>query len=70
MRNGGAAPLATKGAASYPSHLGRRTVDRLQRSTIDEDQAVRAEVRLSGEPGAAPLGDVGPFLLGCVRRFF
>ncbi len=64
MRDGRAAALATQGAAPYPCHLGRGA------GLIDEDQAVRIKVRLAVGPGAAPLGDVGSLLLGCVRGFF
>jgi hypothetical protein len=64
MWNSGPAPLATQGTATDARHLGRGT------GLIDEDQAVRVKVRLSIEPGPAPLGDVGPLLLGCVRGFF
>ena len=60
----GTAALAAQGTTTDPGHLGQGTV------LIDEDQVVRIEVRLSVEPGAAPLGDVDPLLLGCVRCFF
>jgi hypothetical protein len=37
---------------------------------VDEDEALRIEVRLSVQPGLATRGDVGSVLLGCVRLFF
>jgi hypothetical protein len=64
MRDGGPASFASQGTATDPGHLGRGT------GLVDEDQAVRVEVRLGVEPGPSPLGDVGPLLLGCVRGFF
>ena len=66
----GAAPrsgpvsFAAQGTATDAGHLGQGT------GLIDEDQAARVEIRLRVEPGPAPLGDVGPLLLGCVRGFF
>jgi hypothetical protein len=64
VRHGRAATLSPFGAASEPRHLRRRT------GLVDEDQALRIEIRLRVEPGPAPRGDVGPFLLAGVRGFF
>jgi hypothetical protein len=64
VRHGRAAALPPFGAASEPGHLGGRT------GLVDEDQALGVEIRLLVEPRPAPRGDVGPFLLAGVRRFF
>ena len=52
------------GAAVEAGHLGRSA------GFIDEDQALRIEVRLEVEPCRAPRGDVGPRLLAGVCCFF
>jgi hypothetical protein len=64
VRDRSTASLSSFGAAMEPGHLGRRPC------LVDEDQMFRIEVRLPVEPGFAPRGDVGPLLLGGVRRFF
>ena len=64
MRHGGSATLSFRSAAAQPGHFGRGA------GLVDEDQALRIKVRLGGEPGPAPDCDVGPLLLGGVRRFF
>lgn len=58
------APLAARCASVHPRHLGRGT------GLVDEDQPFGIEISLPGDPNAAQRGDVGPVLLGCVRRFF
>ncbi len=55
-----AAPAATVGAG----HVG------LGPCLIDEDQAVGVQVELAIEPSLPALQDVGPLLLGGVRRLF
>jgi len=64
VRDWRAAALSAFGAATQAGHLGRGS------GLIDEDQALRVEIRLGIEPGLAPLRDVGPILLAGVRRFF
>src|SRR5690606_40182653 len=57
-----AAPLHS--AAIQPRHFGGGA------GFIDKDQALGIDLRLSLRPSLAPRGDVGPGLLGGVRRFF
>jgi hypothetical protein len=64
MRDGRTAARPPFCAAIEARHLGRGT------RFIDEDQALRIEVRLEVAPGFAPRGDVGPRLLAGVRCFF
>ena len=52
------------GAAIDARHLRRSA------GLIDEDETGWIELRPGVQPGLAPRGDVGPVLLGCVRRFF
>ena len=62
--NGCATALAAFGAAIDARHLRRSA------GLIDEDEIGWIELRPGVQPGLAPRGDVGPVLLGCVRRFF
>jgi hypothetical protein len=64
VRDGRAATSPTLCAAIEARHLGRGA------RFIDEDQALRIEVRLEIEPRFAPRGNVGPRLLAGVCRFF
>jgi hypothetical protein len=64
MGHRGPAPLAAWCPSASTSHLGR--CSRL----IDEDQALRVELRLGIEPGPAASQDVSPLLLVGVRGFF
>jgi hypothetical protein len=64
VRNGGSAALSFQGPAAQPGHLGRGA------GLVDEDQVLRIKVGLGCEPGPAPGCNVGPLLLGGVRRFF
>ena len=64
MGHSSPATLATFGPAAQPGHLGRGA------GLVDEYETLRVEVRLRFEPGFAPSGDVGPFLLRRVRCFF
>ena len=64
MRDRGAAALAAWCSAAQAGHFGGGA------GLVDEDQALRVEVRLGVEPGE-PFGrDVGPVLLAGVGRFF
>ena len=47
-----------------PSHVGCGP------GLVDEDQPLRVEVELLLKPSLALPQDVGPLLLGCVRRLF
>lgn len=64
VRDSGAAALTVPGPTAQAGHFGGGA------SFVDEDEALGIEVRLRCEPRAAPGGDVGAFLLGCVRRYF
>lgn len=58
------AALALERTAIHPRHLGRGS------TLVDEDQALRIEVRLGGEPGTSATCYVRAVLLGRVRRLF
>jgi hypothetical protein len=64
MGDGGAAALAPGCAATGAGHLGRRA------GLVDEDEALRFQIRLAGEPSAAVGDYIGPILLGGVRCLF
>ncbi|MEA2852980.1 MAG: hypothetical protein QOE02_2999 [Rhodospirillaceae bacterium] len=64
MGHRGPAALAAWRPPASTSHLGR--CSRL----IDEDQALRGQLRLGIEPGPATSQDVSPLLLAGVRGFF
>ena len=64
MRDGSPAAFAPRRPSAQAGHLGRRP------GLVDEDRALRIEVELPLEPGLAPLHDVGPILLGGMRRLF
>lgn len=64
VRDGRAAPHAAFGATTQSRHLGRGA------RLIDENQMLGIKIGLSVKPGVSPRGDVGPFLLAGVRRFF
>jgi hypothetical protein len=59
----GAAALAPRSATPQSGHFRRGA------GLVDKDQTLGVEVRLGLEPSYATGGDVGPFLLGCVRCF-
>ena len=50
-------PFTPRAAAVKPGHFGGRA------ALIDEDQALRAQFRLTGAPFRTRLGDIGPILL-------
>jgi hypothetical protein len=64
--------MGYRSQAALASFRASITARHLRRGTrlIDEDEAGRIERRLYLAPGLALRGDVGPILLGCVRRFF
>ena len=62
--HGCTAALAAFGPAAQASHLGGGA------GFVDEDQALRIQIRLRVDPCPAPRGDVGPLLLAGVRGFF
>lgn len=64
VRDGRTAPHAAFGAATQPRHLGRGA------RLIDENQMLGIKIGLSVKPGVSLRGDVGPFLLAGVCRFF
>lgn len=64
MRDYSPAAFAPRRPSAQAGHLGRRPC------LVDEDRALRIEVELPLEPGLAPLHDVGPILLGGMRRLF
>ncbi len=64
VRNRGAAATPAKGTTTQARHLGGRA------GFIDEDQTRRIEVGLGVEPVLSVHGDVWPFLLTGMRRFF
>ncbi len=64
MGDGGAAALAPRRPAAAAGHLGRGA------GLVDEDEAVRLQIRLAGEPGVAAGGYIGPILLGGMRCLF
>jgi len=53
--------------AARATTIGRRHV-RARPSLVDEDQALRLQLRLPDEPGGAGFGDVGSVRLGGARR--
>ncbi len=70
VRDRRSAPPSTQSLAAEARHLGGSSLDLLWSSSIDEDQMRRIEVRLRVEPSLPAHGDVWPFLLAGVRRFF
>src|SRR5215213_11913690 len=60
----GSQALATQRPSVAPSHVGGGP------GLIDEHKPRRVKVELALEPGLAPLADVGPILLGGMRRLF
>ena len=61
---------ASRCLAAGAGHVDLRTVDRLRRSTIEEDQAGGVHPALVAYPAFALAGHVGPVLLGGAQAFF
>lgn len=70
VRYGRPQSLPARCPAIAACHVGRRPVDPLRGSTIDEDQAVWVEIGLRLEPRMALAQDVGAVLLGGMRCLF
>lgn len=64
VRDRGATSLSAPRPSAQARHLRRGA------GLVDEDEPRGIELRLRGRPALAPRDDVGPGLLGGVRRFF
>src|SRR4051794_14950935 len=64
MRHASPQPLTAPRPPVAPGHVGGGP------SLIDEHQPLGIEIQLALEPGLASLADVGPILLGGMRRLF
>src|SRR3954469_810566 len=64
MRHASPQPPPARGPPVAPGHVGGSP------GLVDEDQPFGIEIQLALKPGLAPLADVGPILLGRVRRLF
>src|SRR3954453_2352731 len=64
MRHASPQPPPARGPPIAPGHVGGSP------SLVDEDQPFGIEIQLALEPGLAPPADVGPVLLGGMRRLF
>ena len=64
VRHAGPTALSARGTAAQAGHLGG------QACLVDEDKALRVEIRLSLEPIPAPLQDVRALLLQCMGGLF
>jgi hypothetical protein len=64
MRHASPQALPARGSSVAPSHV------RGSPGLVDEHQPFGIEIQLALEPGLAPLANVGPVLLGGIRRLF
>ena len=63
-------PRALAGASAQPHHVGLEPVDRLRRSTINEDQRPRIQPERAIAPCQACLCDIGAVLFGGMQGLF
>src|SRR3954463_6710406 len=64
MRHASPQPPPARGPPVAPGHVGGSP------GLVDEDQPFGIEIELALEPGLAPFANVGPVLLGGMRRLF
>jgi hypothetical protein len=64
VRHAGAQPSAALAATAFARQIGRCA------GLVDEDELLRIEIELSGEPFLALLQNVRTLLLGGVRALF
>jgi hypothetical protein len=64
MRHANPQTAPPRGPSVTPGHVGRGP------GLVDEDEPRGVEIQLALEPRLAPLPDIGPVLLGGMRRLF